>query len=637
MQRYYTLMIRFLVLAAVTLATWNDARAHIVPMEEFHPMVESYRRLVFTVNLNPVRWDLAESDTRQIARELSSIDSDRGAEYKAATAAVFEMVRAEAAVSLPTPTMRRNSSKALFELSTEAVAHGLIAHLSYARTQITDYEDALSHYEIARLIFVAFEHELKATDPDMHQALGFAWLEASSALGSPGILGVGGIPADGERFDEAARQIGDYMLTNYGMDYEADPAQWMYPVPYRSASYNASAVIPAKLPPNSDLNKQLPRPRQILNMAERGVSELDTPAIAYGDLAFDSPYIFGEPARSLALSCNTCHNKGTTNPGFFISSLSTAGGGLDASNNFFAPHANNGHFDPVDIPDLRGIRFTAPYGRNGRFTSLREFTRNVIVNEFNGPEPDPILMDALIAYMNEFDFLPNAYMTKNGKLNDQASASAKRGEVLFSKPFEQMNGMSCASCHIPSNHFVDGLRHDVGSTGGSSEYSMDRALDTPTLLSVVNTPPYMHDGSIATLSGVTDFFNAEYNLGLTTEEKSDLNAYLETIGSGEEAFEDTMYTLEPEMEEFSFFLSSYEYIKGQKKPELASLMFQTIATEIQAHKWDIQDTDHLGTLDKMEALMDDAYLANEQGDTKQVDALVAEYRKMYDEHADVLK
>ena len=101
-------------------------------------------------------------------------------------------------------------------------------------------------------------------------------------------------------------------------------------------------------------------------------------------------------------------------------------GGVDVSSSFFAPHANNGLFDPLDIPDLRGIRFTAPYGRNGRFSSLRDFIRNVIVNEFNGPEPDPIVVDAMLAYMMEFDFLPNPMLNKDGTLNSKAPAPARR-------------------------------------------------------------------------------------------------------------------------------------------------------------------------------------------------------------------
>ena len=60
-------------------------------------------------------------------------------------------------------------------------------------------------------------------------------------------------------------------------------------------------------------------------MVERGVDESETTLIAMGDMLFDSPLIFGGPARSLQMSCNTCHNKGTINPNLFIPGLSTVG------------------------------------------------------------------------------------------------------------------------------------------------------------------------------------------------------------------------------------------------------------------------------------------------------------------------
>jgi cytochrome c peroxidase len=43
------------------------------------------------------------------------------------------------------------------------------------------------------------------------------------------------------------------------------------------------------------------------------------------------------------------------------------------------------------VGSLRGARYLAPYGHDGRFTSLRDFVHNVIVNEFAGPEPSPAL------------------------------------------------------------------------------------------------------------------------------------------------------------------------------------------------------------------------------------------------------
>ena len=59
--------------------------------------------------------------------------------------------------------------------------------------------------------------------------------------------------------------------------------------------------------------------------------------------------------------------------------------------------------------------------------------------------------DGMIAYMLEFDFLPNPYLEPAGTLNDKAPESAKRGERIFNRPFEQLAGRSCASCHIPSD------------------------------------------------------------------------------------------------------------------------------------------------------------------------------------------
>ena len=43
-----------------------------------------------------------------------------------------------------------------------------------------------------------------------------------------------------------------------------------------------------------------------------------------------------------------------------------------------------------------------------------------------------------------------------------------------------MNGMSCASCHVPSGHFVDHQRHDIGSVEGAEKDSQDGALDKKT-------------------------------------------------------------------------------------------------------------------------------------------------------------
>ena len=116
----------------------------------------------------------------------------------------------------------------------------------------------------------------------------------------------------------------------------------------------------------------------------------------------------------------------------------------------------------------------------------------------------------------------------------------------------------------------------------------------------------------------------------------DLTAYVETVGSGIDASEDTTFSLEAEMEEFSFFLSAYEFLAERSKTDLQAVTFRTIAFEIRAHKWDLQDWTHMPVLDRLARLMDEAAAALEQGDAQRVRALVGEYRRTYEEHRKLL-
>ena len=613
-------------------------QAHIVPPEKLHPVAESYRRMNFVLSLNPVSWDIVESDAATIADGLTAVAATEAAAFSAEVRSLLDKHTRPPADGAETPgkAERRATARQIFELATRAVVGKLRAHLQSARESLDDYRRAEAHLEEARQLWAAFEHEIRATDREAFERLGRCWLELSQALGNPGVLGVGEIEPDRQAFARESEEVSEYLEGLAGIPGEPRIAR-LAPIPSHSPSFDAAATVPAKLPPGSNINKQLPRPRQILNMATRGVDEGETTLIALGDMAFDSHAIFGEPARSLGMTCNTCHNKSITNPKFFIPGLSAQPGSLDVSNSFFAPHANNGHFDPKDIPDLRGIRFTSPYGRDGRFESLRDFTRNVIVNEFNGPEPDPTLLDGLIAYMLEFDFLPNPFLDADGRLNDRASAAAKRGEAIFHRTYSEMGDRSCASCHVPSDHFLDRKRHDIGSASGAEDFSRDSALDTPTLLSARYTAPYFHDGRLATLRDVNVWFNDRYGLGLGSAEIDDLTAYVETVGEGIEAYEDTVHTLEAELEEFSFFLSTYEFLASRRLPELMAVTFETVAYEIRAHKWDLQERQYLPVLDRMADLMDAALDANQRGDDAAVSARVAEYRQLYEEHKEVLR
>ncbi len=632
----------FAIGAALLLLALDDpaARAHIVPPEQLHPVSASYRRLEFLLNLNPIRWDEVGRDLAVIANELGAPAPDAAGDLTRLIGNLPALVAAEddAAPAPDQPTelaaeRRRRIAHLVLSQATRAVGLAIRADLDEASAHLGNYARASARLERARQLWAAFEPAIEAVQPNDFVRLGECWLELASALGYPGLQGIGARVPDSMTFSRESAEVIEFLEANFTDRLRIPEIGRLAPLP----GVARDMYPPGKrLPPGFDINKQIPRPRQILGMAVRGVDERDTPLIALGDMAFDSALIFGEPARSLAITCNTCHNKGVTNPNFFIPGLSRIPGGMDVSNSFFGAHANNGVFDPLDIPDLRGLRFTAPYGRNGRFGSLREFTRNVIVNEFSGPEPEPILLDALVAYMLEFEFLPNPSLAPDGSLTERASDAAQRGEVLFNRSFEAMNG-SCATCHDPSDHFLDRRRHDVGTVEGSEADSRDRALDTPTLLGTRYSAPYFHDGRLATLSQVVAWFNERYALGLSDRQRADLTAYLETVGDGTEAHEDTVHTLASELEEFDFFLSPYELLKERGKRDLIDVTFGTVAFEIRAHKWDVQDPDNLPVLDELAGLMDRARATLAVGDLAKTDRLVGEYRALYHSHADILE
>ncbi|WP_407180565.1 cytochrome c peroxidase [Bradyrhizobium sp. STM 3562] len=281
-------------------------------------------------------------------------------------------------------------------------------------------------------------------------------------------------------------------------------------------------VLPAKTEFNEDA---LDRPREVFRSELAGGKSY---LISLGNLAFNSSAILGGVARQASVSCGTCHVNGAGNAKFFMPKMSTRPGNFDTTGPLFNPKANNFVLDPVRIPSLRGARYLAPYGQDGRMASLRDFVRNVIVNEFAGPEPSPAIVDAIVAYIQDIDFLPNPSLGPGGHLVGNISDSERRGELLFSKPFPHDPGMSCAGCHVPSGTFVDHQQHDVGSGG---------LFKTPTLRNADFNAPYFHDGRYDTYDQVVAHFDRVFDLGLSAQDRKDLVAYLTAVGDGAQPYE----------------------------------------------------------------------------------------------------
>jgi cytochrome c peroxidase len=297
------------------------------------------------------------------------------------------------------------------------------------------------------------------------------------------------------------------------------------------------------LPPGTELYEdQLDQPTELFSTEMAGGKR--TYLFNLGDMLFSSSSLFGGVARKANMSCNTCHQQGAGNPKLFVPGLSKHPGTFDTTGALFNPKADNGVFDPVTPPSLRGAKYLGPYGHDGRIASLRDFVRNVIVNEFAGPEPSAQTLDALVAYIDDISFLPNPKLAAGGRLTQEASDAARRGEILFSKPFPHDAAMSCAGCHQPDSAFVDHRVHDVG-TGGM--------FKTPTLMNSRFSAPYFHDGRFSTFGQVVDYFDRHFQLDLSAGDRSDLVAYLDAVGDAKQPY--TRNSVQAELNEIGAFAS----------------------------------------------------------------------------------
>jgi YVTN family beta-propeller protein len=121
-------------------------------------------------------------------------------------------------------------------------------------------------------------------------------------------------------------------------------------------------------------------------------------------------------------------------------------------------------------------------------------------------------LDALAVYCNSFEFTLSPHVTAPGKL----SAAAERGRTLFLS-----KEVGCASCHSGPYYTDSSLQrpfqlHDVGTGNDDPTEKMGPKYDTPTLLGVYRTAPYLHHGKAATLRDVLTTYNKGDRHGTTS-------------------------------------------------------------------------------------------------------------------------
>jgi len=308
------------------------------------------------------------------------------------------------------------------------------------------------------------------------------------------------------------------------------------------------------------------RPRRYLDVSS--LPPVARERVVLGAVLFRAPGLLGPEARRIGMSCETCHSGGHVNAGFFLPGLSSRNGTVDLTGKAFHRPADDGRFNPLRIPSLRGVAATPPYGHRGAFATLEAFTRHVIVDEFGGAAPKAPVLAALTAFVSALRPPPNPTLGADGRLTPAAPAAALRGEKLFFTSGRRGGKESCASCHIPARGFSDGQRHDVG-TGGP--------VDTPSLLSL-GAGPYLHDGRYDFLGRTTAYFVRRFGLPADARELADLTAYLQVVGAG--GNEDAPETLQRDVAEVVEGETVLGALLERRDDALAGLVVATLRRDL---------------------------------------------------------
>jgi hypothetical protein len=231
-------------------------------------------------------------------------------------------------------------------------------------------------------------------------------------------------------------------------------------------------------------------------------------------------------ARDHYMSCASCHNDGDADGRVW--DLTAFGEGLR---------------NTIDLRGHAGMG-QGPLHWTGNFDEVQDFEGQIrglaggtglmsdaLFNAGTRSQPlgDPKAglssdLDALAAYVASLATTPASPVRAGGGY----SALAQQGAALF-------HDRACGSCHAGSS-FTDSaldLRHDVGTNHPGSGQRLGAPLDgfdTPTLLGVWSTAPYLHDGSAPTLDAA---IAAHSGTTTTVSERTAIAQFLNELNSGD--------------------------------------------------------------------------------------------------------
>ena len=226
---------------------------------------------------------------------------------------------------------------------------------------------------------------------------------------------------------------------------------------------------------------------------------------------------------SLGVSCFDCHTNGHTN----------------AATHLVGDMRPQEFRHRLDTPTLRGVNVQRLFGSKRALKTVEDFTEfEQRAAYFDG---DPVMATkkgvnvlergSQVHSMSEFesilDFPPAPKLSWDGKLDPGLATEAElRGQELF------FGKARCDTCHSGS-YYTDNSMHDLKAERffaprliNGRQTAADGPIKTFPLRGIKESPPYMHDGRLLTLEDTVEFFNLVLGVQLTSDEKSDLVAFL---------------------------------------------------------------------------------------------------------------
>lgn len=203
------------------------------------------------------------------------------------------------------------------------------------------------------------------------------------------------------------------------------------------------------------------------------------------------------------ISCGTCHLEGREDG-----------------------HVWNFPDGPRQTPSLQGrmLMQTAPFHWNGEFPDLLAFMSHTVTNRMGGSGVSAAMEQQVAAFIESMPVADNPYK------NTPADVVA-RGKAAFDKA-------ECGTCHggvaFTDNTFADvGTFVKTGNVVDDLSFLPKGGLNTPSLLGVARTAPFLHDGSAQSLKARILTGKSLDQHGKTSRladgEVDDLVSYLKTL------------------------------------------------------------------------------------------------------------